>query len=69
MPMPIKIRVSFSQDANFVERLKTAIDMDRARDADWKREIIGHLNSVVILLRQADIQKLQRENNENESAE
>ena len=65
MSMPIKVRASFTQDANFVERLRAAVDADSERDPDWKRRTIEALNDVVILLRQADIAKLQKAKEEN----
>lgn len=64
MVMPIKVRASFNQDANYVERLKTAIEMDPKRDPDWKRQAIEAVNNLVILLRQADIIQMEKENND-----
>ncbi len=64
MIMPIKIRPDFIADANFLDRLKRAIEMDDERDEDWKRQIIEKINEVVILLRKADITRLEKENDE-----
>ena len=64
MVMPIKIRPDFIQDANFLDRLKRAIEMDVNRDDDWKRQVVEKINEVVILLRKADIVALEKENDE-----
>jgi len=64
MPMPIKIRASFNQDANFLERLKAAIELDPSLGTDWKRQTVVKINEVVIALRRADAARLERENNE-----
>ncbi len=62
MPMPIKVRASFTQDANYVERLKQAIELDDDRDPAWKTRAIAACNDLTILLRQADIERMQKEN-------
>ena len=64
MVMPIKIRPDFIADANFLDRLKRAIEIDDKRDVDWKRQITEKINEVVILLRKADIAELEKENDE-----
>jgi len=69
MGMPIKIRASFNQDANFLERLKAAIEIDPELEADWKRQTVIKINEVVIALRRADAARLERENHAESLAE
>lgn len=61
MPMPIKVRESFRHDANYVERLKTAIDLDESRDPEWRKKAIEACINLTILLREADIARMKEE--------
>lgn len=61
MPMPIKVRESFTHDANYVERLKQAIAKDDTRDPAWKSRAIEACVDLVILLRQADMERMKQE--------
>ncbi len=65
MPMPIKVRESFRHDANFVERLKQAIDKDETRDPGWKRRAMEACTNLALLLREADIERMREEINGN----
>lgn len=42
----VKPRLSYEDDARYLLRLVTAVEMDELASADWKREVISSLNIV-----------------------
>jgi hypothetical protein len=43
----VKIRVSYDHDAQFLLRLKSAIENDHARPLDWRIEVMGMLQELI----------------------
>ena len=43
----VKIRVSYDHDAQFLLRLKSAIENDHARPMEWRIEVMGMLQELI----------------------
>lgn len=52
MGRDVKIRDSYQGDAAYLTRLSRAVEKDPRRTADWKREVIEHLNSLTMMFLQ-----------------
>ena len=50
MSRDVQIRDSYQNDAAFLTRLSRAIEKDPKKGLEWKREIIAHLNKVIIMM-------------------
>lgn len=44
------IRVSYSNDAKFLLRLKDAVERDKKRPQDWRKKVAAALNNLSVLL-------------------
>lgn len=53
MGRDVVIRVSYSQDAIFISRLKRAIELDPKQSPDWKQRATSACDTLSILLIQA----------------
>jgi hypothetical protein len=42
----VKPRLSYEDDARYLLRLCTAVELDEIASAEWKREVIGALNLI-----------------------
>jgi hypothetical protein len=42
----VKPRISYENDALYLQRLATAVEMDETTSTDWRKEVIGHLTIV-----------------------
>lgn len=43
----VKLRVSYSNDAGFLVRLKTAVEEDTSRPKDWRDKVGGQIRDLI----------------------
>lgn len=43
----VKIRASYDHDAQYLIRLKSAIEQDNARPLEWRVEVMGQLQELI----------------------
>lgn len=53
----VKIRVSYDHDAQYLLRLKNAIENDHARPLEWRVEVMGQLQELIEAFIQAPNRK------------
>ena len=58
MPKPVRIRTDFTQDIATISRISRAVQMDDARDTDFRLAIITRLNEVVRLMQDDSLRLL-----------
>lgn len=46
MGRSVKPRISYEDDARYLQRLSTAVEMDETVSPDWKKEVIASLDLV-----------------------
>ncbi len=56
MAATIKIRPSYSNDANFLTRLKQAVEKDGRICTDTQGQILGSIDKLVVILIRADVE-------------
>ena len=54
MPRPVKIRVSYRDDASFLLRLEAAVVRDDRRPEEWKTETAGMIRQLAMRLLDAE---------------
>ena len=60
MPRPIEVRPSYDNDAGFLTRLSVAISKDTAQPNEWIREAQTTIQSLILLLTEANKRKINR---------
>lgn len=46
---PVQIRASYVQDAAYIARIARAVELDKARPAEWRRKVLAHLEEIATL--------------------
>jgi hypothetical protein len=54
MPRPVKIRVSYREDAGFLLRLEAAVAKDERQSEGWRQETTGLIRKLAMKLLEAE---------------
>jgi hypothetical protein len=57
MSRPVEIRTSYDNDMGFLTRLARAVEKDTTQPADWVRECLCYINSLIQKFAEANNRK------------